>query len=188
MPTFTEERIIQVLSNYFSQMKVPTIPRVAMRLWYYRDKQRYLRDKELFCGPEYEADLLVISASGYLKEIEIKTNIKDFRADFQKQHYHDHPEVRNFSYCLPAEVFNQHEEEITTKCDFKGAGLLLITDEEQIITKKKSVVRRYAQKLTTDAMLHYLKLAALKWCCFSYKPLVKNKITDDLDLGWGNII
>ena len=73
MPTYTEEKFLQILSNYFSQMKLPTVPRVVMRLWYWRDKVRYSRDKELFSGPEYEADLLVISNSGYLKEIEIKT-------------------------------------------------------------------------------------------------------------------
>lgn len=166
MPTYTEEKFLQILSNYFSQMKLPTVPRVVMRLWYWRDKVRYSRDKELFSGPEYEADLLVISNSGYLKEIEIKTNIQDFRADFQKRHYHDHPEVRSFSYCLPSEIFNKHETEILAKCDFKGAGLILITEDGRIINKKKSVVRRYAQKLTNEAILHYLKLAALKWCCF----------------------
>lgn len=172
---WTEERILRILKDYFVQQKDPTIPRVAMRLWYWRDKERLARDKEFFEGPEYEADLLVITKTGFLKEIEIKTGIEDFRADFKKRHFHDHPEVRGISFCFPENVFNQHEKEIVAKCDLMGAGIVLITDEEKVIIKKRFLVRRYVEKLTDEAMMYYLKKAALKWATWATKGEAEKK-------------
>ena len=40
-------------------------------------------------GGMYEADFITITKSGYLTEVEIKISISDFRADFEKQRYHD---------------------------------------------------------------------------------------------------
>ena len=41
----------------------------------------------------HEADLLILSKSGYLTEVEIKRSWSDFLADFKKTHTHDDPKI-----------------------------------------------------------------------------------------------
>lgn len=49
----------------------------------------------------YEADLLIMSSSGYLTEIEIKTSKSDLKRDLQKRHQHDDSRVKVVYFALP---------------------------------------------------------------------------------------
>jgi len=67
----------------------------------------------------HEADLCIISKTGYLTEIEIKRSLEDLRADFKKKIFHDDERVYNFYYCLPIsikdkalELFEEHKYKI----------------------------------------------------------------------------
>lgn len=53
---------------------------------------------------QYEADLVIITKSGYLTEVEIKRSWEDFKADFKKGHEHNDPRVYNFYYCVPESI------------------------------------------------------------------------------------
>lgn len=52
----------------------------------------------------YEADLVSLSKSGYLTEVEIKRSWEDFQKDFKKDHKHDDPRVAYFYYCVPKSI------------------------------------------------------------------------------------
>lgn len=52
----------------------------------------------------YEADIVVLRPSGYATEIEIKTSISDFNADFEKKHYHNSPLFKYLYYAVPIEM------------------------------------------------------------------------------------
>lgn len=49
----------------------------------------------------HEADLLIMSKSGYLTEIEIKRSLSDLKADFKKDHDHSDERIKFFYYCVP---------------------------------------------------------------------------------------
>ena len=49
----------------------------------------------------HECDMLVLSKSGYLTEIEIKRSWSDFLADFKKDHLHEGKLIKYFYYCIP---------------------------------------------------------------------------------------
>lgn len=49
----------------------------------------------------HEADLLIMSKSGYLTEIEIKRSLSDLKADFRKDHDHSDERIKYFYYCVP---------------------------------------------------------------------------------------
>lgn len=49
----------------------------------------------------HEADLVVITKSGYLTEIEIKRSWTDFLADFKKDFYHADDRIAQFFYAVP---------------------------------------------------------------------------------------
>lgn len=52
----------------------------------------------------HEADLLVLSKSGYLTEIEIKRTWADFKADFEKKHDHYDKKLSHFYYAVPESI------------------------------------------------------------------------------------
>ena len=52
----------------------------------------------------HEADLVVMTKSGYLSEIEIKRSWADFLADFKKPHEHKDERVYRFYYAVPEKI------------------------------------------------------------------------------------
>lgn len=52
----------------------------------------------------HEADLVVITKSGYLSEIEIKRSWSDFLADFKKGHGHKDERVYKLYYAVPESI------------------------------------------------------------------------------------
>lgn len=52
----------------------------------------------------YEADLIAISKSGQVTEVEIKRSLADLRADYKKGHRHDADCITYFYYCVPEQL------------------------------------------------------------------------------------
>lgn len=52
----------------------------------------------------HEADLLIVSKSKYLTEVEIKRTWTDFKADFKKKHTHQDPKLSHFYYAVPEKI------------------------------------------------------------------------------------
>ena len=52
----------------------------------------------------YEADLIIISKSHYMTEVEIKRSLSDLKADFKKDVLHNDERVRDLYYALPASI------------------------------------------------------------------------------------
>lgn len=56
----------------------------------------------------HECDMLVLSKSGYLTEIEIKRSWTDFLADFKKSHSHEgRGLIKYFYYCVPHSIIDR---------------------------------------------------------------------------------
>ena len=109
----TEYDIIQAL-GYHLFLKYICIPNVLMRGYK--------------CH-EYEADLIYFKMNQrYLTEVEVKTNIEDFKRDFKKQRYHDSVNVKYFYYAMPIDMYQKHQEFIDEKLQEVGAGLILIDE------------------------------------------------------------
>ena len=52
----------------------------------------------------HEADLVILTKSGYLTEVEIKCSWEDFKADFKKEHEHKDEHVYYLHYCVPESI------------------------------------------------------------------------------------
>ena len=102
-------------------------------------------------------------AKKWTEETEVKISIADFRNDQKKRHFHDHPEVRGFSYCMPSKLYQAHLDEIKSVCEEKGAGLILVQDDGTIKTVIKAIPRISVPKLPLQSLIFYLKIAAKKW-------------------------
>ena len=61
----------------------------------------------------HECDMLVLSKSGYLTEIEIKRSWSDFLADFKKKHNHNnYPIIKYFYYCVPLSIYEKVRDKL----------------------------------------------------------------------------
>lgn len=61
----------------------------------------------------HECDMLVLSKSGYLTEIEIKRSWADFLADFKKEHKHDgRGLIKYIFYCVPEGLLEKVYEKL----------------------------------------------------------------------------
>lgn len=66
----------------------------------------------------YEADLIGISRSGQVTEVEIKRSIADLRADYKKDHRHDASCVTYFFYCVPEKLVEKAKT-VILECEQK---------------------------------------------------------------------
>lgn len=56
----------------------------------------------------HECDMLVVTPSGYLTEVEIKRSYDDFCAEFKKRHHHASAvPMKDFLYCVPAGILEK---------------------------------------------------------------------------------
>lgn len=62
---------------------------------------------------EYEADFIYIDLkTRFITEVEIKTDIHDFRRDFKKKRYHDCKNVKYLYYAMPRSLYEENRNEI----------------------------------------------------------------------------
>lgn len=77
----------------------------------------------------HECDMLVLSKSGYLTEIEIKRSWSDFLADFKKKHHHESEGlIKYFYYCVPDALYERVKDYLYEK-DIDCAGIITYDEE-----------------------------------------------------------
>lgn len=152
----TEEEVAKFIGAAMSLRRYICIPNVTMSV---RGKGTY------------EADLLVIPLhTRYVHEIEIKVSIQDFRADFEKKIYHEHPHVAMLSYAFPEELYREHEEEIA-KAIGKDVGIKVVRKCGDVYTVKNARRRKGAQQIRHDVLKDYMRIGCMKWCRDVRRPM-----------------
>lgn len=81
----------------------------------------------------HEADMVVMTKSGYLTEIEIKRSWEDFKADFKKDHQHDDERVDKLYYCVPLSI-KERVADYLTENEIPFTRLLYFSEEGKIYT------------------------------------------------------
>lgn len=70
----------------------------------------------------HEADMIVISKSGYMTEVEIKRSYADFLADFKKTTNHFEGKVDKLYYCVPASIYEKVRDFLTKEVRWNNYG------------------------------------------------------------------
>lgn len=77
----------------------------------------------------HECDLLILTKSGYLWEVEIKISKSDLVADKKKNHGHRHDSIKRLYFAIP--------EHINTDCCIehipKRAGVIVVKNKENLL-------------------------------------------------------
>lgn len=105
----TEKEMQIMLGKHFG-IKNICIPNVLMTGEYRPEIEKLESLKK--SSKMYEADLIYITKSGYLTEVEIKVDINDFRSDFNKKVYHSSPLVSSLYYAFPETLYKKYKDEI----------------------------------------------------------------------------
>lgn len=132
---------------------------------------------KLYIG--HECDMLVLSKSGYLTEIEIKRSFSDFIADFKKKHHHESAGIiKYFYYCVPEKIYDKVCSELS-KRDVLYSGI--ITFNEDLIIRyhgydKNVHIRemRPYRKLSPEEQLQVARFGAMRSVILKEK-LIKEK-------------
>lgn len=110
----------------------------------------------------HECDMLVLTKSNYLMEVEIKRSFSDFLNDFKKPHRNEVEEngiISCLYYAVPSVLRGKCYNELVNN-NIK-AGLILYT--EDLYCFKYSVAPRISnRKLTNDEIIELGRLASLK--------------------------
>jgi hypothetical protein len=109
----------------------------------------------------HEADLISIDKNGYLTEVEIKRSFEDFKADFQKDNYHDtHERVFRFGYFVPKAILKECIEYNNEHCkgvtfNDKPYSVFGFTDDGKVYTKKDEAYILLFLIQTTPEVVNY---------------------------------
>lgn len=121
---------------------------------------------------EYEADFIYIDLkTRFITEVEIKTDIYDFRRDFKKKRYHDCKNVKYLYYAMPRSLYEENRNEINFFRN--GAGLILIDEIDTDDFRgniyefggfvKRAKPRKEAYPLSDKELTYYLRIGCMKW-------------------------
>jgi len=134
---------------------------LAKRLWDYARELCIPR----CCFLGWEADMLLVTYSKFLEEIEIKISVSDFKADSRKVEKHKsleagHPLIRRFWYAVPHEIWEKVEPLVPPY-----AGLIIIPSDHRYrpYIKKKAPVNLKARKLFPAEEIKLLRAIYYKW-------------------------
>lgn len=105
----------------------------------------------------HECDMLVLSKSGYLTEIEIKRSWSDFMADFRKKHKHESGGlIKYFYYCIPEILLDKAYDELFER-KVEYTGIITYSEELYIKLHGKKQFDKFAYKF--QSMPGYRKLS-----------------------------
>lgn len=139
---------------------------------------------------QHECDMLVLSRSGYLTEIEIKRSWEDFKADFKKKHNHESMGIiKNFYYCVPISILDKVMAYLADK--ERSFNCIITYDESLIIRHHMVKVGKYApnfeyRKLFLEEQLQVARFGAMRAIRLKEKinDLI-NKQNEKQGLDWG---
>lgn len=116
----------------------------------------------------HECDMLILSKSGYLTEIEIKRSYVDFINDFSKKHKHESEYIKFFYYCVPEKILEKvqqylHENNINCSGVITYSENLRINFHGYYKGDCLIMAREFkAKKLFLEQKLELARLAAIR--------------------------
>lgn len=157
----TEKEMQLMLGKHFGIQYI-CIPNVLMTGEYKKELLPEIEKLEAWKKPSkmYEADIVYITKSGYLVEVEIKVDINDFRNDFNKKIYHSSQFVSSLYYAFPEELYKKYKDEIHEKT--AGiAGIIMVSYDCKV--KAKAPKRKEVAPLTDTQIKDFMRIGCMKW-------------------------
>ncbi len=114
-----------------------------------------------------EADLIAVSTSNYITEIEIKISVADLKKDLEKYKFtkDQNPLIKNFYYAMPIAVWNKVKENPPIP-EYAGVYVIL-ENNKTIVLERKCIPNKNAVKLSDALLIKLMRLAVIRY--WTYK-------------------
>ena len=106
----------------------------------------------------HEADLLIMSKTGYLTEVEIKRSYNDLLADFKKTTSHYEGKVEHMYYAVPVSIADKSWKAITESFCGQTVKCGLLTYDESGFVRKVVTAPSISSILHRNKICHRLLL------------------------------
>ena len=139
-----------------------------------------------FTGLYYEADVVVVTKSGYAKEVEIKVSKADLLKDAKKRHKHDCKHFRQLYFAIPKNLL-QHIDLIPER-----AGIIVCSIEDRAYSdglkrrlywariEREAEVQKNVQKLDDRLRYELARLGTMRIFSLKEKILkLKSKLINE---------
>lgn len=111
-------------------------------------------------GLNHECDLMVMTKSGYIYEIEIKTSKADLIRDLKKPHAHRSDKIRKLYFCVPVSLLDECGDLIPNH-----AGIIIFHEEGEgpcYCHKRREAKTNRVPPLDAEAREKLYQLAAMR--------------------------
>lgn len=170
MTTSEMEKLIYL---YFKDSSSVIVPKVSGNNWWLDTEADPMIWKNIV---NHECDMLVVTKSNYLTEVEIKISLSDLKADFKKEHQHKDENIKNFYYAFPEEMKDK-----AIKLIPEESGILIAVKKHfhngeeyrEIKCYRKPKINREAKPINDKVLNMIYRLGYLRY--WNYRMSVENK-------------
>jgi hypothetical protein len=112
----------------------------------------------------YEADLLVMTKSRFLYEIEIKVSKSDLIRDGKKKHNHNDPKISKLFFAVPSKLYNSifGGDNFLDCLYFPSHAGILVVDSVGWVKEKRVSSNHYNYKLTDSEAFQLARLGTMR--------------------------
>lgn len=138
----TTEQMELLIYEYLEKSSIVVVPRFNPM-----NGCRY-KDETAVWGTRYETivnhecDILSVSKKMYLREVEIKISVSDFKADLLKKHQHIDENIRQFYYAVPYYILDKVKELVPENAGILVAKIFEKTNRKREVISKKWIIEK----------------------------------------------
>ena len=138
----TTEQMELLVYEYFEKSSLVVVPRFdAMNGCYYEDKTS-VYGKKYVRIVDHECDILSVSKKMFLREVEIKISVSDFKADFKKKHNHS-GNIKQFYYAVPYYILDKIKDLVPENAGILVAEIYQKTNRYDELIGEKWILKKY---------------------------------------------
>lgn len=157
--TITTPQMELLIYDYFEKSSLVIVPKFSRlnAVRYDDDSNRGYRVENIVT---HECDILMVTKNYFLREVEIKVSVSDFKADFNKKHNHE-GNIKQFYYAVPYYILDKIKDLVP-----KQAGILVAVYENehwQLKRYKKAIDNKSAAPIDDEKLNKIFRIGYLKY-------------------------
>lgn len=157
--TITTPQMELLIYDYFEKSSLVIVPKFSRlnAVRYDDDSNRGYRVENIVT---HECDILSVTKNYFLREIEIKVSVSDFKADFNKKHNHE-GNIKLFYYAVPYYILDKIKDLVPEQ-----AGILVAVYENehwQLKRHKKAIDNKLATPIDEEKLNKIFRIGYLKY-------------------------
>jgi putative uncharacterized protein FNV0627 len=157
--TITTPQMELLIYDYFEKSSLVIVPKFSRlnAVRYDDDSNRGYRVENIVT---HECDILMVTKNYFLREVEIKVSVSDFKADFNKKHNHE-GNIKQFYYAVPYYILDKIKDLVPEQ-----AGILVAAYENehwQLKRYKKAIDNKSATPIDEEKLNKIFRIGYLKY-------------------------